>query len=363
MILKTKLSACVIFATSLPAIAEYQLISTKQLKNYAPYSQINHQTGSFFTSLNSINEGDFLFTEISLQDMNCSSKEKPIKIRTSDYYRHTPSLSINHSIKIALPTVDYLGQWYLMQINNKTSKIKKISKIKEIGVIRAGATSLQGYFFGGFDNKNHPLLIFYNTNLNNYKILSKNQSTEGEISSIFNKGDEIAAIYNERSKESSSTLFSSKLILYSSAGIQLSEVILDGLDGTGIGLDDGSMIVSYWESNNIYISKIGADLSVKWKMPLHQVKGIASTKGILLKLKKSMAWVGANNNMLVVHRFKQDGSDLSTRTESTHGLTVPQPLVYTAYAYGDEIHIRGRTNRGKGATLSTVTEFCLIEKP
>lgn len=50
---------------------------------------------------------------------------------------------------IVVPVTDYLGHWYLAQLDEKATKVKRNLQMKEVGVIRAGATSPQGYFMGG----------------------------------------------------------------------------------------------------------------------------------------------------------------------------------------------------------------------
>lgn len=46
--------------------------------------------------------------------------------------------------------------------------------------------------------------MLYSSDLKRRKILSEKNSTEGEISGIFNRDNEVAAIYNKRSSEYSS---------------------------------------------------------------------------------------------------------------------------------------------------------------
>lgn len=363
MILKNTLQIAIFLIAPSLANAGYAWISTKQLHKYNPYAQIDQQEGSLWASLNTVGEGDGVSTEFSLQEMRCSSEETPKKIKASGFYFSISSISIEHFHSLAIPVVDYLGKWHLVQIDAKSSKINRTLPMRDFVTIRAGATSRTGYFLGGSDTQGHPLLLFYSSDLDSPKVLNKKKSKEGEVSSVFNKGEEIVAIYNERSEEKSLPKFSSELRMYSPAGAQVADVRLDGLDGIGMALEDGSVVVSYWQSGKIYMERIGSDLSRQWKIPLHQVEGIASIQGKLLQVGKSLAWVGANNNQLLVHRVERDGRGLRTSIESSHGLKAPQPLTYAASSYGDEIHVRGRTNRGKGATLSAITEFCIIENP
>lgn len=363
MILKTTLQIAIFLIAPSLANAGYAWINTKQLHKYNPYAQIDQQEGSLWVSLNRIREGDGMSTEFLLQEMRCSPEETPRKIKAPGFYFSISSISVAHSHSLVIPVVDYLGQWHLAQIDAKSSKINRTLPMKDFVAIRAGATSRKGYFLGGSDTQSRPLLLFYSSDLNSSKVLNEKNSKEGEVSSVFNRGEEIAAIYNERSEENSSIKFSSELRMYSPAGAPVANVRLDGLDGTGMALEDGSVVVSYWQNGKIHMERIGSDLSRQWKIPLHQVEGIASIQGKLLQVGKSLAWVGANNNKLLVHRVERDGSGFSTRIESSHGLSAPQPLTYAASSYGDEIHVRGRTNRGKGATLSAITEFCIVEKP
>ncbi|MBL8355117.1 MAG: hypothetical protein JNM01_09820 [Delftia acidovorans] len=345
------------------ASAEYQLISEKQIQRYDSYAQIDKQESSQWVSLNRVGDADSLSTEFLIQDMRCSDEDTPKRIKASGFYLSMSSISIAHKQPIVVPVTDYLGHWYLAQLDEKATKVKRNLQMKEVGVIRAGATSPQGYFMGGSDTNNRPLLMLYSSDLKRRKILSEKNSTEGEISGIFNRGNEVAAIYNKRSSEYSSAKFLSELRLYSPVGMEVAKVRLDGLDGSGVALEDGSIIVSYWDSGKIYMERFNPDLSPKWKLMLHQIEGIASINGAVLIVGESLAWIGANDNKLLVHRIEKDGSAVSTRIDSNHKLNPPQPLKYSASAYGDEIHIRGRTNRGKGATLGAVTEFCLVEKP
>ena len=363
MLLKKILRLFALFIAPSFANAGYQLASTKQLYKYAPYVQIDQQKINLLASLNHIEKSDQLSTEILLQGMNCFDEDAPRKISASDFYFSASSISIGHPQPIALPVVDYLGQWHLAQIDAKAEKVNRTFQMEDFGVVRAGATSTQGYFIGGSDKNKNPLMIFYSHDFKQIKILSEKPSTEGEVSSIFNRGNEVFAIYNKRSDKYSSSKFLSKLQLYSPAGLPIANARLDGLDGTGLALEDGSVVVSYWDSGKIYMERLSHDLSPQWKILLHQVEGIASIRGSMLRVGQSLAWVGANDNRLLIHRVGQDGSIYSTHTESNHGLNAPQPLSYAASSYGDEIHVRGRTNRGQGATLSSVTEFCLVEKP
>lgn len=360
---KKMLSISALLISPSLAIAEYHLIFKNQTKEFTPYAQIEKIKGGLWSSLNSVEESRNFSTVFSFQEMHCSSEDKAKEIKSPGSYFFMPSISITHNQPIAMPVVDYMGEWNLLQLDEKVSKIQRTQPMKDVSIIRAGATSPKGYFFGGFNTKKQPLLIFYSKNLKRQKILSEKDVTEGEVSSVFNRGKEIAAIYNQRNDENSSLKFSSELRIYSAAGSPVAKVRLDGLDGSGLSLKDGSIVVSYWKNGTIYMEKFNPYLSHQWKIPLHQLDGISSSRGIMLQVENDLAWVGGNNDNLVIHRVKHDGSALSTRIESTHGLSAPQPLIYAASAYGKEIHVRGRTNRGKSQTIGSATEFCLVETP
>ncbi|WP_265256858.1 hypothetical protein [Verminephrobacter aporrectodeae] len=329
-----------------------------------PYAQIILKDGkSFWISAEQLNANGTAATFFLLQEMNCISRGKTKKIKTPDTYMILAPLSESIRQNTLVTGVNFHGQWSVIQLSANLSSVRQAQPLIDMGFVWASATSRTGYFIAGTSVDKRPTLIYLSADLKNKKTLSQANDHNGEVSNVFESKGRIFSLFNRYLRnQDANTSPRAELREYSTTGAPVSRTPLNGMAATGMALKDGGIAISYWIGKQLFIEKRGANLSALWSTKLHQRSGVASRKGYLLETGSHIAWVGANDDKLLIHRLAQDGKSIQTSIDTKTNIGAPIPDIYSVHSSGDDIHVRGVARRSTDPS-GQVTEFCFTEQP
>ncbi|WP_265280825.1 hypothetical protein [Verminephrobacter aporrectodeae] len=339
-------------------------ISPQQIDR--PYAQITLKNGKFYwISAGQTNADGELATFLLMREMDCRSKEKMRKIKTpSTHYIVLTPLSESVRQNAIVIGMNFQGQWSVIQLNADLSRMRQVQSLVGMGVVWASATSRTGYFIAGTSENDRPVLIYLSADLKNKKTLSQADDHNGEVSSVFESKGRIFALFNRYlSNKDTGTTPNAELREYSATGAPVSRTPLNGMAATGTALKDGGIAISYWIDKQLFIEKRNANLSALWSTKLHQRSGVASSKGYLLEAGSHIAWVGTNDNKLLIHRLAQNGKSIQTSIDTKTNIGVPVPDIYSVHSSGNNIYIRGTAGQSINPQTGQITEFCFTEQP
>ncbi|WP_265644738.1 hypothetical protein [Verminephrobacter aporrectodeae] len=329
-----------------------------------PYAQIIlKDEKAFWISAGQLSADSTVETFLVMRGMDCRSKGETRKIKMPDNYMALTPVSESVWQNALVIGANFLGEWSMVQLQANLSGIRKSLPLSDVGVIWASASSKAGYFIAGASMNKQPVLMYFSADLKTRKILSQANDGNGEVSSVFESRGRVFALFNRHgdSKDQSASP-GAELREYSATGTPVSRTPLNGIASIGTALKDGGIAISYWIGEQLFMEKRDANLSILWSTKLHQSNGIASIKGYLLEAGSHIAWVGANDNKLLIHRLAQDGKSIQTSIDTKTNIGIPIPDIYSVYSSGNDIYVRGAAARSKNPP-EKITEFCFTEQP
>lgn len=358
------MATVIILAAGFGSASAELRVETSSVQADNPSSQIILKDGkSYWLLARQLETGDRLKTSLLMQEMDCRSKAAR-EIKTPDDYMALTPISESVSQNAVVIGTNFLAAWSLIQLRADLSGIRRSVSLDDIAVIWTSTSSRAGYFIGGSSQDRRPVLMYFSGDLKNRKTLNLADDHSGEVSSVFESRGRVFALFNDyRDDKNPNAAPGAELREYSASGEPIARTPIKGMAATGGALKDGGIAISYSIGEQQFVEKRDARLATLWVTKLHQQSGIASDKGRLLEAGDHIAWVGANDNKLLVHRLTQDGKLLQTSVDSKTGMGVPIPDIYSAHASGKNIHIRGTAGRSKIPLPGQVTVFCFIEKP
>lgn len=337
-------------------------VSSAQADN--PNSQIILKDGkSYWLLARQFRTGGRLETSLLMQEMDCRS-ETTREVKTPDNYMALTPLAESRSQNAVVIGTNSLGEWSLLQLRADLSGVRRSVSLSGIGVIWTSASSRAGYFIGGTSQDKQPVLMYFSGDLKNRKTLNLINEHNGEVSSVFESKGRVFALFNDyRDRKNPDAAPSAELREYSASGDPVSRTPLMGMAAMGVALKDGGIAIGYLIGEQQFVEKRDARLATLWSTELHQHSGIVSDKGRLLEAGDHIAWVGANDNKLLVHRLTQDGKLVQTSVDTKTGMGMPTPDIYSTHSSGKNIHIRGTAGRAASPLPGKITAFCFTEKP
>ncbi|MCW5261236.1 hypothetical protein D5045_13935 [Verminephrobacter eiseniae] len=305
-------------------------------------------------------QGDFLV----LQEMDCRANGKAKNINMPADYMALAPLAEFMWQKALVIGVNFSGEWSLTQLHDDLSGTQQSLPLSNVGAIWASTSSKAGYFIAGTSANKQPMLMYFSGDLKSKKALGQANDHHGEVSSVFESRGRVFALFNRYpGAKDTGTSPGAELREYSATGAPVSRTPLNGTAATGTALKDGGIAISYWIGKQLFMEKRAAHLATLWTAQLHQRSGIASMKGHLLEAGSDIAWIGANDNQLLVHRVTQDGASVQTSVDTQSKMGIPTPRIYSASSSGNDISIRGAAGRSANPRPGQVTRFCFTEKP
>lgn len=300
----------------------------------------------------------FLYT----RKLKCNSKEPIKEFRAPSNYIISPSLSyaLHHSPLIAM--VDIGGKWEILRLHKNLSTILQTIPLHDFSMVLSIATSPSGYFLGGTGPKETPFIKYFNHDLKKSRSINFDSNQRGEISALLENQGRMLSIVNYYVDKERHIPPSSVFHIYSATGNFLSEIPLDGIGATAISLKKGGLAIGYWRGRQLHLEIRGKDFDVQFQTMLHEIQGIASTSGRLLEVEDDIAWIGINDEKLVVHRVNQFRNSVRTSMTTAESGFRPSGIdTPHAHAYGKDLHILSTIFRQDSPDTYQLTEFCFIE--
>ena len=220
--------------------------------------------------------------------------------------------------------------------------------------IEAVSTSI-GYVIAGKSGNGLPALVMLGNDLVKQRLIEFSDQKEGGALSLFVAKERLYAVSN-----SGNTAYLREMTL---AGDLLSSTLVPGGGATAVPLANGDgFVISYVnEEGQHFLEKFNEKMKSVWVTKLHKNSGIYNEKHQLLILPKSIAWVGGNDNRLVVYRIDiKNGNILKKSVDIESELKLPTLNGYSSLVDGNNIHIRGVARKNSEATESV---FHFVDTP
>lgn len=328
---------------------------------YAKIS-INNKEHYWITSRQIINENK-IYSQMRIESMNCSKNIKPKLLKIPETYLIINPLSQSKILPPLIASMDSKGTWSIHQLRKNLSSVKKSKKLQKILSIKSIFSTSNVYLIGGTDYEKRPFLQLLNQNLKTIKNIKHTEIANGEISQILENKEHIAIIFNAYKNQTDKKPKSPEIWIHSKDGESISRTRLNGIGVYAAEIENGEFAISYWENNVLHVERRNNKMEIIWVLKLHERKGIASDTGQLLMTGNEIAWIGANEDRLLIHRISKDGKIIYTKIDKESNIKVPVAQNYSAQSYGNELHIRGTFYENTPYPYGKFMEFCLIDHP
>ncbi len=266
----------------------------------------------------------------------------------------SPSYRSLHANGILIIYMDYAGKVHASQIDDSLAIVKKTTKLENPSIVNEIISTQEYYVIGGIGNDDFASLVFLDKNLSKQTKINLPVKKKGEVSSLFFDKGRFFAISNHYDA-------SAYLHELSLSGVVRRTTQLRGGAATGVSLENHDFAISYRVGREVFIERFDGEMKSLWIRKLHDVTGIATRKGNLHDMKNEIAWVGANNDKLIVYRLDDNGNIIHTSRDESSGYGVPSSSSYLSIALGRDIHIRGQDRKSGGPVDDLIDSFHFVD--
>lgn len=328
----------IIFCTN--AFAELTLVYAKKVEGLRADGMIVNQKGDAYWMLTS-DFADQTLPKIQVYPFKAIGIDhNRVVLPASPYVLVLAKSSISVAKKqVLLVEVSFVdGSVYASLLNDQLTKLNKSVKIESPSFFPIEVMSTNtGYVIGGKSGKDLPALVMLSDTLTKQRLIEFSNQKEGAVLSLFTAKERLYAVAN-----SGSTAYLYEMSL---SGDLLASVLLPGRGVIALPLKNNKEIVVAYsnEEGQNFIEKLDEKLKSVWITKLHKDIDVTTEIQNLLEFKTGIAWVGGNNNKLIVHRIDEKNGNLkktSIDNESTFSIPTHRNG-YSVIADGSNIHIRG----------------------
>lgn len=243
-----------------------------------------------------------------------------------------------HAKGLLLVYSDYEAKVHISQTDDALATVKKTADLNTLSIANEIVLTQESYVIGGIGSDDFASLIFIDKNLAKQTKIDLPIKKKGEISSLLLDQERLFAISNH----SDATAYLYEL---SATGVVRSSAQLRGGGATGISLGSRGFVVSYRVGREVFVERFDSKMKSLWSKKLHDVVGIATRKGNLHDMQDGIAWVGANNGKLTIHKLDDNGNVIHTSIDASSGYGAPPASYYLSIARGRDVHIRGQARK------------------
>lgn len=266
----------------------------------------------------------------------------------------SPSYRSSQTKGLLLVYTDYEAKVHASQMDDSLASVKKSMDLNTLSVATETVLAQENYVIGGVGKDDFASLIFLDKNLSKSTKIDLLVKKKGEVSSLILDQERLYAI----SSHSDATAYMHEL---SPSGAFRNSTQLRGGAATGISLGSRGFAISYRVGREVFIERFDSKMKSLWNKKLHDVVGIATRKGNLHDMQDGIAWVGANNGKLTIHKLDDNGNVIHTSIDASSGYGVPPSSYYLSIALGRDIHIRGQARKSGGPVDGSIDSIYFID--
>nr|WP_295785224.1 hypothetical protein [Rhodoferax sp.] len=255
---------------------------------------------------------------------------------------------------LLLVYTDYEAKVHASQTDDALATVKKTVDLSTLSVAMEAALTQENYVVGGIDKDDFASLILLDKTLSKQTKIDLPVKKKGEISSVLFDQERLFVV----SSHSDATAYMHELSL---SGAVRNSSQLRGGAATGISLGSRGFAVSYRVGREVFIERFDSKMKSLWSKKLHDVVGITTRKGNLHDMQDGIAWVGANNGKLTIHKLDDNGNAIHTSIDTSSGYGVPPASYYLSIALGRDIHIRGQARKSGGPVDGSIDSIYFID--
>ncbi len=255
---------------------------------------------------------------------------------------------------LLLVYADFEAKVHVSQMDDALATVRKSADLDTLSLVTGVILTQENYAIAGIGNDDFASLVFLDRNLSHATKIELPVKKKGEISSLLFEQERFIAVSNHSDA-------SAYLHELSATGAVLNSTHLRGGGATGISLGNRGFAMSYRVGREVFVERFDNKVNSLWVKKLHDVSGTTTRKGNLLDMQNGIAWVGANDGKLTIHKLDDNGKVIHTSIDASSGYGVPPTGYYLSIALGRDIHVRGQARKSGGPVDGSIDSIYFVD--